>query len=100
GARGRHVVAIQDLLTDIGHDLPRSTASRGFDGIFGPDTEQKVRDFQRPARLKIDGIVGRNTLAAFNAIIARRPDLDLPPIGSAALELVFAARPNGKPSWR
>ena len=34
------------------------------DGIFGPQTEEAVRAFQRSEGLAVDGIVGPNTLAA------------------------------------
>lgn len=32
------------------------------DGIFGPSTEKAVREFQRRAGLKVDGIAGAQTL--------------------------------------
>lgn len=31
------------------------------DGLFGPDTERHVRDYQRAHKLKVDGIVGKYT---------------------------------------
>ncbi|TWT25289.1 peptidoglycan-binding protein [Planomicrobium sp. CPCC 101110] len=34
------------------------------DGIFGPETEKNVRQYQRDKGLKVDGIVGVNTWVA------------------------------------
>lgn len=39
------------------------------DGLWGPLTAQSVRRFQADADLKVDGIVGRRTLAALNKAI-------------------------------
>lgn len=96
GAKGKHVAALQDLLIDLGYRMPRSRRSNGFDGIFGPETEQTIKDFQKSVGLKADGLVGPKTLAAFDAIIARRPDLELPPPGSA---LAYAVRLDQRSYW-
>lgn len=37
------------------------------DGDFGPQTLERVKEFQRKAKLKTDGIVGPQTLAALSA---------------------------------
>src|SRR5690606_6326766 len=45
------------------------------DGIFGPDTEVALRDFQRNAGLTTDAVCGRDTLAAL-ARLGDRTDGD------------------------
>lgn len=60
GQRGGHVVELQTALNPFGYNLTT-------DGIFGPMTEQAVRDFQTRHGLTPDGIVGPLTLAQFVA---------------------------------
>lgn len=55
GSRGDEVRRLQAAL-----GLPATEQ----DGIFGPRTEQAVRTFQQSQGLQVDGIVGRQTLAA------------------------------------
>lgn len=43
------------------------------DGIFGKKTYNAVREFQAAKKLSIDGIIGKNTLAALNADPAVTP---------------------------
>jgi peptidoglycan hydrolase-like protein with peptidoglycan-binding domain len=64
GERGEAVAAVQRALVDLGFDMPVTTG-RGRklpDGIFGPETERVVRQFQAANGLDADGIVGRHTL--------------------------------------
>ncbi len=51
---GTNVRKIQYLLRDRGFSL-------GIDGIFGPETDGKVRQFQQSNALAVDGIVGPKT---------------------------------------
>lgn len=53
GSRGESVKWLQYVLNEKGYDLK-------IDGIFGPKTEQAVRDFQ--TKVFVDGIVGELTL--------------------------------------
>ena len=76
GARGDGVKELQKLLVDLGFPLPKSLASRSADGVFGPETEGAVRDFQSSRGLKADGIVGKLTMAAFDDVIQKQPLLD------------------------
>jgi peptidoglycan/xylan/chitin deacetylase (PgdA/CDA1 family)/peptidoglycan hydrolase-like protein with peptidoglycan-binding domain len=61
GSTGSDVVYLQQSLTKLGYN-PGSS-----DGIFGPRTEQAVKDFQADKGLVVDGIVGRKTWAAIEA---------------------------------
>lgn len=60
GSRGPDVVQMQVMLNRIGQNypaIPRITA----DGIFGQQTENAVRAFQRIFNLTEDGIVGKSS---------------------------------------
>jgi len=57
GNEGPEVLALQYLLRHHGQDIPA-------DGLFGPVTEQAVRDFQSQNGLGVDGQVGGQTWPA------------------------------------
>ncbi|XVU20850.1 peptidoglycan-binding domain-containing protein [Actinoplanes sp. CA-054009] len=52
GSRGAAVKTLQNRLN------ARGLARLGVDGDFGPATEDRVRTFQRSARISVDGVVG------------------------------------------
>ncbi len=58
--RGDDVSKLQERLLSLGF------APRRADGLFGPDTDQAVRSFQRGCGLVPDGSVGPATLRAFS----------------------------------
>lgn len=58
GSRGGDVTAMQKKLKNWGY------YDGAIDGIFGAQTKEAVRYFQRKNGLAVDGIVGKNTLAA------------------------------------
>jgi peptidoglycan hydrolase-like protein with peptidoglycan-binding domain len=70
GQRGWDVAALQFLLN------ARGFGPGGFDGRFGPNTNEAVRRFQRAAGLAVDGLAGPATLAAL-----RRRQLSATPDG-------------------
>ena len=55
GSRGPAVQELQRKLTSLGYN------TKGTDGIFGANTDQAVRQFQKARGLKVDGIVGPST---------------------------------------
>ncbi len=74
GDRGEAVAILQMALLDLGMAMPNSTNQGRTlpDGIFGPETANRVRSFQIANGLVSDAIVGRLTLAALErAIIAQ-----------------------------
>ena len=59
------------------NDLQQRLGSLGFDagyvdGIFGPDTESALRDFQHNQAVTADGVVGPDTVLAFGRLAGRR----------------------------
>jgi peptidoglycan hydrolase-like protein with peptidoglycan-binding domain len=69
GQRGWDVAALQFLLHERGFE------PGGFDGGFGPNTENAVRRFQAAAHLRVDGIAGPATLNALrgNQVVTATP---------------------------
>ena len=60
GSKGNEVKLLQEKL------------NLKADGVFGPLTEEAVKDFQRSNGLKVDGIVGTNTLSKLNLSVNKR----------------------------
>lgn len=60
--RGDDVAELQLLLGSLGFD------SGWIDGIFGPQTEEGVADFQRNAGLPVDGVAGPTTVATLTRL--------------------------------
>ena len=67
GDRGSYVLNLQNLLIALGY------YSGAADGIFGPLTEQAVRNFQSANGLTVDGIVGPQTWAALDNTSGGQP---------------------------
>ncbi|MDB9315055.1 peptidoglycan-binding protein [Spirulina sp. CS-785/01] len=63
GMRGESVANVQTLLRNRGYSILFGPNGAG-QGRFGPQTEQAVRAFQRSVGLRVDGVVGPNTLRA------------------------------------
>jgi murein DD-endopeptidase MepM/ murein hydrolase activator NlpD len=69
GKRGWDVAALQFLLRERGFE------PRGFDGGFGPNTENAVRRFQGAAHIGVDGVAGSATINALQGtqVVAASP---------------------------
>jgi murein L,D-transpeptidase YcbB/YkuD len=70
GETGESVATVQRALVDLGFNMPVTTGygRKLADGIFGPETERVVRQFQQMNGLDVDGIVGRQTLKALEEL--------------------------------
>lgn len=69
GDSGLTVKWLQELLLAAGHDLGAA------DGVYGQKTEAAVRAFQRASGLDVDGIAGKMTLAALQALDGEQDEL-------------------------
>ena len=88
GETGKGVVDLQRALLDLGFELPITTkdATKPPDGIFGAETEGALKKFQASQSLTADGVAGRDTLAAFDAIFAENdPFFKDPAVAQAEL---------------
>jgi N-acetylmuramoyl-L-alanine amidase len=68
--RGDDVVDVQRRLNTLGFDAGR------VDGIFGLDTDNALRGFQRNAGLSVDGICGSKTVLALQRLRSKGPESD------------------------
>jgi hypothetical protein len=68
GSNGRAVHLVQMALIDVGIPLPKSTTSQHYspDGVYGAETTEAVKTFQRKEGLKVDGVFGPLTLQALD----------------------------------
>jgi hypothetical protein len=72
GARGRGVHLVQFALLDLGYAMPRSTGGNfSPDGIYGEETVNVVKAFQKSQSQTDDGEVGRKTMQALDAAFPR-----------------------------
>ena len=60
GSRGEQVRLLQNRLKQAGYH------TGAVDGIYGPQTAESVRRFQKAKGLLVDGIAGKQTLTALN----------------------------------
>ena len=70
GSREENVAVLQYLLR--GYSSAFSLLA--VDGIFGPNTAEAVRDYQRNRGLVVDGIVGPKTWSTLTSEAVLRPD--------------------------
>jgi len=76
--RGSDGPQVAQLQRQLKHDYNAYAGDLVIDGVYGPQTEAAVREFQRRTRgLKVDGIVGPATAAALNLSVVSPAELPL-----------------------
>lgn len=74
GSRGDMVTQIQQQLKDLGYDLGTSGDKKdGVDGKYGGKTYNAVKKYQKDKKLKIDGIVGDETITSLEIGVTPKP---------------------------
>lgn len=69
GSRGDEVKKLQQYLIDSGYDI----GSYGLDGVYGNDTANAVKKYQKDNGLTVDGIAGNNTLSKMYSTQSQKP---------------------------
>lgn len=88
GASGAQVRALQEALTELNYTLkPTRSDPRGIDGIFGADTENKVKLFQMNNGLTADGIWKAADQTKLEALLQKPPTAN-PPATNDTGELI------------
>ena len=78
GSSGNDVVVIQAMLNRISRNYPAIPRISPVDGVFGSQTEEAVKAFQRIFNLTPDGIVGQGTwykLVALHGAVRKLSEL-------------------------
>lgn len=70
GMTGPDVFELQEALLSLGYRLPQY----GSDGDYGEETKAAVEEFQQDYRLDVDGVAGRETIAALLTACAGEPE--------------------------
>ena len=80
GSRGDDVERLQTMLNNAGYSLD-------VDGIFGDNTYNAVRQYQRAQGLDVDGIVGTNTWGTTSGVVdvTQPPTTSTTPGGNAVI---------------
>tara|TARA_R100000315_G_C5235704_1_gene147843 strand:- start:703 stop:2211 length:1509 start_codon:yes stop_codon:yes gene_type:complete len=89
GSKGEKVKEIQQILKNNGYDLGTSGPNKdGVDGKYGDKTYKAVRDYQSKNKLKIDGIVGPETLTSMEVDTKHQSNQKTAPIGGRRANLL------------
>ena len=60
---------VQKTLVNLRYPMPITTRRGIFDGIYGKETADTVRAFQKDYGLKVDGVVGRKTIRKLDELL-------------------------------
>lgn len=78
GSKGPAVKEMQKMLIALGYLKPTFKSKRtgkifpNDDGVFGSGTARAVKAFQKAEGLKVDGLVGKNTIMAMRKVADRK----------------------------
>lgn len=93
------VSALQQALIDLGYQMPKSTAGglERPDGIFGSETCDRVKQFQKKYSLTVDGVAGKQTMTKLDDLFRNNDSAWVDPLRDR-IELLQEM--NGPPGSR
>jgi hypothetical protein len=95
GASNEGVAAMQRGLIDLDYPMPGSTAhsAKPPDGIYGQETGQVLKQFQRDNMLMADGVAGRMTLGRMDELLIAQANYSAAAENAAIAQQLFG--PSG-----
>jgi hypothetical protein len=93
-SRGTTGLDVNELQAALNFHVRSPATPLRPDGIFGPLTEARVRDFQKRAQLKVDGLVGPSTIAVLYRRVAGVVVVQRKPRVVASVRSLNAFRPG------
>lgn len=78
GHSGAAVAVIQAALLQLGAKMPKTSAHGSADGIYGHETIKAIKDFQTAHKLKVDGLLGKQTLLALDQMMVAQSAKQMP----------------------
>ena len=90
GASGTDVKSLQKLLTEAGYDCG------AIDGKFGSKTEAAIVQYQKDNKLKVDGIVGNQTMTSLKQTVEK--ENSKPTVSTPSSKPAVSTPSNNKPT--
>lgn len=90
GSKGKDVKALQEMLTAAGYEVPAT-------GTYGAWTERAVKAYQQKSGLKVDGIVGPQTMGSLQPPLPRDNPKRQTPAAAPASAPPMKAEPGEAP---
>lgn len=91
GAKGDGVVAVQEMLKDLGYNI----GTKSPDGVFGAKTEAAIIKFQKDYGLKADGIIGNQSLSTLKTLSSIENNPYMPDYAKASARESIATAKTG-----
>ena len=92
GSRGQEVTNLQEALN---YHLLQAIPALVVDGILGPKTQSRLREFQAVRGLAVDGIAGPKTHRALYSFVRSRNHVIIPPAQNSSRGFVAGERGVG-----
>ena len=89
-SRGAKGLDVSELQAGLNFHIRSPATPLRPDGVFGPKTEARVREFQRLSGITVDGLIGPSTIAAIYRQIKGAVDARMTPRDTVATRSSFA----------
>lgn len=97
--RGSRGTEVSELQAGLNFHIRRPAIPLVPDGIFGPKTEARVREFQAKAKIVVDGIAGNQTFGKLYQVATGVSEVNLRRVRPTSISSGVFAPPNFSPGF-